>query len=195
MSGEANARLIALYGRVQEELRAKESEVAGLHSSLEEALLRCDQLRLENTKKWRVEERNDWRQLVDSLQRDRRELQARCDELEGENGALKERRPPAPPTSSPGSAFAAGSSPRARRDVLEMKKLREELDRAECERIKRDLELQRLKRELSEAHGASERRGVPLPRATLKLLFRLIGLASGSAADASPAQSAPVLTI
>ena len=33
-----------------------------------------EQLKMENTKKWRVEERNDWRALVDSVQLDRDEV-------------------------------------------------------------------------------------------------------------------------
>jgi len=33
-----------------------------------------EQLKIENTKKWRVEERNDWKALVDSVQKDRDEV-------------------------------------------------------------------------------------------------------------------------
>ncbi|CAM9136524.1 unnamed protein product [Pylaiella littoralis] len=41
-----------------------------------------EQLRLENTRKWRVEERDDWRALLDSMQSDRTALQHRNDKLE-----------------------------------------------------------------------------------------------------------------
>ncbi|CAN0499005.1 unnamed protein product, partial [Laminaria digitata] len=41
-----------------------------------------DQLRLENTRKWREEERNDWRALLDSTQEDRTTLQHQNTRLE-----------------------------------------------------------------------------------------------------------------
>ena len=59
-----------------------------LHACLDELDFRngqVQQLREENTRKWRVEERNDWKSLLDSVQRDRAEpqeaneyLQERC---------------------------------------------------------------------------------------------------------------------
>lgn len=41
-----------------------------------------EQLKLENSKKWRLHERDDWKSLVDSVQVDRARLQENCDNLE-----------------------------------------------------------------------------------------------------------------
>lgn len=41
-----------------------------------------EQLKLENSKKWRLHERDDWKSLVDSVQVDRARLQESCDNLE-----------------------------------------------------------------------------------------------------------------
>lgn len=43
-----------------------------------------EQLKLENSKKWRLQERDDWKSLVDSVQIDRGRLQDNCTRLEGE---------------------------------------------------------------------------------------------------------------
>lgn len=43
-----------------------------------------EQLKLENSKKWRLQERDDWKSLVDSVQRDRARLQDECHRLETE---------------------------------------------------------------------------------------------------------------
>lgn len=37
-----------------------------------------DQLKLENSKKWRLQERDDWKSLVESVQKDRTRLQEEC---------------------------------------------------------------------------------------------------------------------
>mmetsp|Transcript_395 Transcript_395/g.740 ORF Transcript_395/g.740 Transcript_395/m.740 type:complete len:371 (-) Transcript_395:81-1193(-) len=44
----------------------------------------AEQLRLENSKKWRLQERDDWKALVDSVQKDRQRLQDECNALEHE---------------------------------------------------------------------------------------------------------------
>jgi chromosome segregation ATPase len=41
-----------------------------------------EQLKLENSKKWRLHERDDWKSLVESVQVDRARLQESCDNLE-----------------------------------------------------------------------------------------------------------------
>ena len=41
-----------------------------------------EQLKIENSKKWRLQERDDWKSLVDSVQRDRCRLQDECHRLE-----------------------------------------------------------------------------------------------------------------
>ena len=43
-----------------------------------------EQLQLENSKKWRLQERDDWKALVDSVQRDRGRLQDECNAMERE---------------------------------------------------------------------------------------------------------------
>jgi phage shock protein A len=69
------------------------------------------QLREENTRKWRVEERNDWKSLVDSVQRDRAELQEmnealneRVEELETELEQLRAEREQSSSSSSSSSS-------------------------------------------------------------------------------------------
>lgn len=47
----------------------------------------AEQLRLENSKKWRLQERDDWKALVDSVQKDRSRLQDECHQLEEELSA------------------------------------------------------------------------------------------------------------
>lgn len=49
----------------------------------------CEQLKLENSKKWRLQERDDWKALVDSVQRDRTRLQQENLALEAELAECK----------------------------------------------------------------------------------------------------------
>lgn len=42
----------------------------------------AEQLKVENSKKWRLQERDDWKALVESVQRDRSRLQDECNNLE-----------------------------------------------------------------------------------------------------------------
>lgn len=51
----------------------------------------AEQLQLENSKKWRLQERDDWKALVDSVQRDRGRLQEECNIMERELAEALER--------------------------------------------------------------------------------------------------------
>ena len=91
-----------------------------LHACLDELDFRngqVQQLREENTRKWRVEERNDWKSLVDSVQRDRAELQEanedlqeRCEELETEVAELRAELESSRSSSSSSSSSSSPSS-------------------------------------------------------------------------------------
>ncbi len=48
-----------------------------------------EQLKLENSKKWRLNERDDWKSLVESVQLDRTRLQEECARLESEVAHLR----------------------------------------------------------------------------------------------------------
>lgn len=43
-----------------------------------------EQMKLENSKKWKLQERDDWKSLVDSVQKDRSRLQEECARLEAQ---------------------------------------------------------------------------------------------------------------
>ena len=91
-----------------------------LHACLDELDFRngqVQQLREENTRKWRVEERNDWKSLVDSVQRDRadlqeanEDLQERMTELEAEVEELRAERD-GRNSGGGGSSSSSSSSP------------------------------------------------------------------------------------
>lgn len=49
----------------------------------------CEQLQQENSKKWRLHERDDWKSLVESVQKDRNRLQDECLKLELEKDQYK----------------------------------------------------------------------------------------------------------
>ncbi|CAN0546924.1 unnamed protein product, partial [Ectocarpus sp. 12 AP-2014] len=66
------------------ERRTLEAALETCRDELGYAKSLVEQLRLENTRKWRVEERDDWRALLDSMQADRTTLQRQNDRLEGE---------------------------------------------------------------------------------------------------------------
>lgn len=74
---EQNAHLTEENARLRSQLQACLDELDFRNGLVE-------QLKIENSKKWRVEERNDWKSLVDSVQRDR-------DDLRKENDALVDR--------------------------------------------------------------------------------------------------------
>eukprot|EP00904_Undaria_pinnatifida_P005974 jgi/Undpi1/2506/HiC_scaffold_13.g05885.m1 len=84
---DASAEISKLDSQVQA-LRVERATLeAALESSrdqLADANSLVDQLRLENTRKWREEERNDWRALLDSTQEDRTALQQQNTRLETE---------------------------------------------------------------------------------------------------------------
>jgi hypothetical protein len=124
---EGNVKLIALYKRGQEDLSSYQFENAALQDERDDLINMVHQLKEENSKKWRVEERDDWRDLVASLQNDRRELQASVDQLQSENAELTVQLQGGGRRGSGGGSGGAGGTPRARRDVVEMEKLRKEL--------------------------------------------------------------------
>jgi len=67
-----------------------------------------EQLKLENSKKWRLNERDDWKSLVDSIQVDRARLQEECVRLEAEVQRLRLGPGPGPGPGG-GAADAAGA--------------------------------------------------------------------------------------
>ncbi|CAM9961441.1 unnamed protein product, partial [Ectocarpus sp. 6 AP-2014] len=83
----ASAEISKLDSQVQAleiERRTLEAALETCRDELGDAKSLVEQLRLENTRKWRVEERDDWRALLDSMQADRTALQRQNDRLEGE---------------------------------------------------------------------------------------------------------------
>ncbi|CAN0053821.1 unnamed protein product, partial [Hapterophycus canaliculatus] len=81
----ASAEISKLGSQVQAlqvERRALEASLESCRDQLGDANSLVEQLRLENTRKWRVEERDDWRALLDSMQNDRTVLQHQNDKLE-----------------------------------------------------------------------------------------------------------------
>ncbi|CAM9518368.1 unnamed protein product [Ectocarpus sp. 4 AP-2014] len=83
----ASAEISKLDSQVQAleiERRTLEAALEACRDELGDAKSLVQQLRLENTRKWRVEERDDWRALLDSMQADRTALQRQNDRLEGE---------------------------------------------------------------------------------------------------------------
>lgn len=102
----------------------------GANASNQELLEHCNtyigQLKAENSTKFRVEERNDWKSLCTSIQKDRQRLHEQVDELEreraalrgqlqggpAERGAASSSTPPPAPTPVPGiSAAEAAAAP------------------------------------------------------------------------------------
>ena len=53
-----------------------------------------EQLKLENTKKWRLQERDDWKALLESVQEDRVRLQEECTKLEQQFDMAREMLSP-----------------------------------------------------------------------------------------------------
>jgi len=163
-------------------LREDNVRLAGqLQTCLDELDFRngmVEQLKIENSKKWRVEERNDWKSLVDSVQRDRDELReqndlllAKIEELEADlltskeaassgansNNVVSNRDPAAPP-SPLGRLTITGAEPRSPNGTVATpmgnlkKELQEARARLESERsvlAKERLEAKRLRAELS----------------------------------------------
>ena len=118
-----------------------------------------DQLRLENTQKWRLEERDDWKALVASVQADRRLLQDANASLSAELAALRDASGArgesagddgaGQGTAEVPSAAAAASAERVRRGSLQA---------AECELLKQQLEEARTETERLRGELASARR-------------------------------------
>ena len=68
------------------------------------------QLRLENTQKWRIEEREDWKALVASIQSDRRQLQEENLALSKELALMREAAAAASASAAEAAAADAASS-------------------------------------------------------------------------------------
>ena len=80
----ADIKLQATEERHQntKKIKTLEHKCATYETEVEEYKQKCahqenliHQLRLENTKKWRISERDDWKALVDAVQTDRQRLQ------------------------------------------------------------------------------------------------------------------------
>lgn len=82
---QAEISIDCLTERVKELERACElnqQEVDKLKEERDFLLQLTEQLKVENSKKWRLQERDDWKALVDSIQKDRDRLQDECLRLE-----------------------------------------------------------------------------------------------------------------
>lgn len=118
---QATTSIDALNERIAEltaELEVSQAAAEQLQSERDFYLNHAEQLKLENSKKWRLQERDDWKSLVDSVQQDRTRLQDECHRLEtaleeaqGRVAALQQQqqqRAPLSPVSST-SRFFFGS--------------------------------------------------------------------------------------
>ena len=73
-----------------EENRMLMQVVAKLEAERDQFKAYAEQLKSENSTKWRLQERDDWKSLVDSVQKDRSRLQDQCNQLEIELDEYKE---------------------------------------------------------------------------------------------------------
>ena len=80
--------------RVLETLNERNLELVGEMECLRDRVMllegQNEQLKLEVTKKYRIEERNEWRHLVESLQKDRQALQEENEELQARLTVLQD---------------------------------------------------------------------------------------------------------
>lgn len=82
---QAEASIDVLNKRIEEltsELEVSHAAAEHLQSERDYFRNHAEQLKLENSKKWRLQERDDWKSLVDSVQQDRSRLQDECHRLE-----------------------------------------------------------------------------------------------------------------
>lgn len=151
-----------------EKVKLLEEDKSALLLQLESVLDELDysngqvaQLRLENSKKWRVEERNDWMALVDSVQRDRDELQLENERLNKDLEKIQQSAAHNPEfhcatgaEDHPSSVYP--SSPSLRQELHETRtKLELERSILALER----LEARRLRQELSARRERDRRQG------------------------------------
>lgn len=81
---EAMDQLVERNQVLESENKSLKSKLAACLDELDFRNGLIEQLKIENSQKWRVEERNDWKSLVDSVQRDRDELQEENERLRKE---------------------------------------------------------------------------------------------------------------
>eukprot|EP00598_Pedospumella_elongata_P015454 CAMPEP_0185000786 /NCGR_PEP_ID=MMETSP1098-20130426/69189_1 /TAXON_ID=89044 /ORGANISM="Spumella elongata, Strain CCAP 955/1" /LENGTH=151 /DNA_ID=CAMNT_0027527999 /DNA_START=97 /DNA_END=549 /DNA_ORIENTATION=+ len=82
---QAEAAVDALnveISRLKQENDAYEAICRELEEEKEQYRLQVEQLKQEGTTKHRLQERDDWRSLIDSVQKDRSRLQEECNTLE-----------------------------------------------------------------------------------------------------------------
>lgn len=82
---QAEISIDCLNSRVTElelQCEVRKAEVEKLKEERDYLLNLTENLKLENSKKWRLQERDDWKALVDSIQKDRDRLQDECLRLE-----------------------------------------------------------------------------------------------------------------
>lgn len=95
MLGETRRRAEEQNSLLKRELQSQVERNEEMRGRVEELELVIDQQRIENSKKWRIEERDDWKALVKSLEGDRRrledEIESLRDRLEQGGGASKRR--------------------------------------------------------------------------------------------------------
>ena len=74
--------LSATIDELQATLATRDDELKSLRNERTSLMTQLEQVRAENSKKWRLQERDDWRALVQTLQEDRDRLQQHCLTLE-----------------------------------------------------------------------------------------------------------------
>ena len=136
---ERESSLVSRLRKAEEESARLRVELDAAGDELELCWAHVDQMRLEQSKKWRIEERDDWRALVQSVQQDRTRLQRENAALRSEvrrlggdlpveagddddvaGTPLPPPPPPPPPPLSPLSrpSFAITATPRRRKISL-----------------------------------------------------------------------------
>ena len=169
-----NVQVKARNEELEIQVATLQSEKVDLSSKLEACLDQldfctgaCEQLKLEASTKWRVEERNDWKALVDSVQKDRDDqseensiLSESVAELEAELKALREGvidpnavpLPPHQPAQSPSipdSPMSPRSTSNLRKELqeaclrLENEKAIVSAERREAARLRQELSARR----------------------------------------------------
>lgn len=167
----------ATIERLEDRALQLESENESLKQQLQACLDELDlaigqvaQLKMENTKKWRVEERNDWKALVDSVQRDRDDLRdanealhQKIAELTTEQNELgRQSNLPDPGRPQPGPSRIEPSTPvsstlrkelHETRASLELERATLAKERAEASRLRQELNARRERERIQSNSG------------------------------------------